>query len=96
MAVAYCILDLRLPENGSLKGKRQVIRSVTERVKNRYNVSIAEIDHQDSWQMATLGIAYVNSDGGRCRETLEQVVGYIQDSRLDAELLNYTIETIDG
>ncbi len=96
MPVGYCILDMRLPENGSLKGKRQVLRSVIQRVKNRYNVSIAEIDNQDSRRTLTLGISCVSSSGAHCREMLETVVAYIQDTRLDADLSDYAIEIIQS
>ena len=94
MAVGYCALTFRLPENESLKGKRQVIHSVIQRVRSQYNVAVAEVGEQDSWQLATLGISCVSSSGAHCHEMLEKAVSFIGDARLDAELLDYSIEII--
>jgi uncharacterized protein YlxP (DUF503 family) len=63
-------------------------------VKNRYNVSIAEVDDQDLWQLLTLGITCVSSSGPHANEMLSKVVDFIQQSRLDAEMLDYEIEII--
>jgi uncharacterized protein YlxP (DUF503 family) len=62
MNVGVCRLRLRLAENMTLKGKRQVIKSIIALVKNKFNVSIAEVDDQDLWQLATLGISFVSND----------------------------------
>ena len=94
MALGYCALSFRFPENESLKGKRQVLRSVIQRLRSKYNVAVAEVDDQDSWQLATLGISCVSSSGAHCHEMLEKAVSFIGDSRLDAELLDYSIEII--
>ncbi len=62
MVVGACRVTLRLPENHSLKGKRHVLRSIIERVKHKFNVSIAEIEDQDRWQVSQLGISCVSND----------------------------------
>src|SRR6266849_1625608 len=62
MVVGVLQLTLFLPENHSLKGKRQVLRSIKDRVRNKFNVSIAESDGHDFWQRAELGICQVGSD----------------------------------
>ncbi len=95
MPVGYCLLEMRLPENGSLKGKRSVLRSVTQRVKSKYNVSITEIGDQDSWHRMTIGISCVSNSAAHCREQLEKVVDFVTETRLDAELLSHAIEIID-
>jgi uncharacterized protein YlxP (DUF503 family) len=92
MVVGVCRVTLRLPENGSLKGKRQVLRSVTQRLRNTFNVAVAEVADNDRWQIATLGITCVSNDARHAREMLDRVLGYIQRSRLDAELLDSEIE----
>lgn len=94
MNVGVCKVKLRVPENHSLKGKRQVIRSITERVKNKYNVSIAEVDDQDSWQVVSLGISCVSESGRHANEILSKVVEFIERSRFDVELLDYEVEII--
>jgi uncharacterized protein YlxP (DUF503 family) len=96
MTIGACRIVLRLPENASLKGKRQVIKSLVTRIRNRYNVSVAEIDHQDSWQIATLGLTCVSNSGRHISETLEKVVGFVRYSRLDAEMLDSQIELLDA
>ncbi|MGB2696042.1 MAG: DUF503 domain-containing protein [Dehalococcoidia bacterium] len=92
MTVGVCRVVLRLPENGSLKGKRQVLRSLTTRVRNKFNVAVAEVDDNDRWQIATLGITCVSNDSRHAHEQLERVVAFIRASRLDAELLDYEVE----
>ena len=62
MVVGVLRLTLFLPENHSLKGKRQVLRSIKDRVRNKFNVSIAESDGHDMWQRAELGICQVGND----------------------------------
>lgn len=94
MKIGVCKIRLRLPENGTLKGKRQVLNSLTTRVKNKYNVAIAEVDEQDLWQLATLGIACVSNNAQHNDEVLAKIVEFISHSRLDLELLDYDIEII--
>jgi hypothetical protein len=89
-------VKLRLPENGSLKGKRQVSRSIIEGVKNRFNVSIAEVEDQDAWQSLTLGISCVSNSAPHANEILSKAVNFIENSRFDAELVDYEIEIIDA
>jgi uncharacterized protein YlxP (DUF503 family) len=94
MNLGVCRLRLRLPENQSLKGKRKVLQSVTSRVRGKYNLAIAEVDDQDTWQLATLGMACVSNDAQQCNQVLSKVVEYISQSRLDLEILDYEIEII--
>lgn len=94
MNIGACKVRLRLPENESLKGKRQITKSVIERVKNKYNVSIAEVDDQDFWQLVTLGITCVSASTKHANEVLSKVVDFIQKSRFDVEMLDYEVEII--
>ena len=94
MNIGVCKVRLRLPENASLKGKRQILKSITERVKNRFNVSIAEVDDHDLWQLVTLGITCVSNSHQHANEMLSKVVNFIEKSRFDAELLDYEVEMI--
>jgi len=92
MVVGVCTLCLAIPANHSLKGKRQVLKSLTARVRHDFNVSIAEVEKQDAWQSATLGIACVSSDPGYAHGLLMQVVEAISSYRLDAIITDYRIE----
>ena len=94
MSLGLCTVKLRLPENHSLKDKRRVLKSIVTRVRNKYNVAIAEMDDQDLWQLATLGIACLSNDAQQVDEVLSKVVDFITQSRFDIEILDYHIEII--
>ena len=94
MNVGVCKINLRLPENASLKGKRQIIKSITGRVENKFNVSVAEIDNHDLWQLATLGVACVSNSGRHANEVLSRVMDFISESHFNIELLDYEIEIL--
>jgi uncharacterized protein YlxP (DUF503 family) len=93
MHVGVCRIELRLPENHSLKGKRQVIKSIITRLQNRFNISVAEVDNQDLWQLATLGIACVSNHRRHADETLANVIKFVAQNYPDVELLSSEIET---
>ena len=78
MIVGLCRIDLFLPESRSLKAKRQVIKGLKDRIRNRYNVSVAEVEHQSLWQRATLGLAMVSEEKGYVDRTLQQVLNLVQ------------------
>ena len=93
--VGLCIIQIHLPGVASLKEKRQVLRSLKDRLRDHYNVSIAEIDHQDLWQRATLGIVGIAS----ARVPLEQTLASIQrevESRIAGEVVSCDVEFLTG
>jgi len=94
MNVGVCRIDLRLPENLSLKGKRQVLKSITTRVRNKFNVSVAEVDNHDRWQLATIGICCVSNDNRFTNEVLSKVVDFVIGCRFEVEILDYEIEIL--
>ncbi len=94
MNVGVCKVGLRLPENMSLKGKRRVLKSITTRVANKFNVAVAEVDDEDRWQLATIGICCVSNNGRHANEVLSKVVDFIINSRFDVEILDYEIEIL--
>jgi len=94
MHVGVCKIRLRIPENLSLKGKRGAVRPVIARVKNKFEVSIAEVADQDLWQVATLGIAVVSNDSRHVEEVLSHVVDFIVNGHFDVEVLDHEIEII--
>jgi uncharacterized protein YlxP (DUF503 family) len=94
MNVGVCRISLRLPENLSLKGKRRVLKSITTRVRSKFNVSIAEVDDHELWQLATLGICCVSNNKQYTNEVLSKVVDFIIASRFDVEILDYEIEML--
>ena len=94
MNVGVCRISLRLPENASLKGKRQILKSITSRIRNRFNVSVAEIDDHDVWQLATIGICCVSNDKRFTNQVLSKVVDFVSNSRFEVEILDYSIEML--
>jgi uncharacterized protein YlxP (DUF503 family) len=95
MNVGVARVSLRIPENSDLKGKRQVVKSIIGRVKSRFDVAVAEVDDNDSWRTATIGICCISNNKRHSNEVLSKVVGFIEKSRFDVEFLDYSIEIID-
>ena len=94
MHIGVCTIELRLPGNSSLKGKRSVIKSIVTRVGREFNVSIAEVDAQNAWQRAVLGVAAVSTSASYVHGQMERVVQWIETRRPDVELLGYQIELL--
>jgi uncharacterized protein len=84
MIIGVCRFELILPENHSLKGKRSVVKSICAQVRRKFNVSIAEVEAQDSWQVAGLGFSVVSSDGRHVDQMMAAIVDFI-DARMNAE-----------
>lgn len=93
MVIASSQLDLLFPESQSLKQKRYLLKSLIARVREKFNVSIAEIDHNDLWQRSLLGVVIVSNDAGYAHTVLSKVVDYVeQDGRI--HLLDYSFEIL--
>lgn len=91
MHIGVCTLHLRLLESRSLKDKRRAIKSVKDKIRNKFNVSIAEIDRMDEWQWATLGVACVSNDARFTNSILSNIVEFINRTHM-VELIDYEIE----
>ena len=97
MNVVLCCITLHLPENRSLKGKRQVLRSLTTRVRQRFNVAIAEVGENDRLQVAVLGLCCVSNNAGHAAEVLDQVNRFIDQELVGkAEVVDRQTEVVDG
>ena len=94
MNVGVCQIRLRLPGNLSLKGKRQIIKPIIARIDHKFNVSVAEVDDNDRWQVATLGICCVSNDKRHADEILTKVAEFVVNGCFDVEVLDYKIEII--
>ena len=75
MVVGLLTLELHFPGARSLKDKRQALRSLEQRIRNRFNVSVAEVEHQDLWQRSRLAVVGVNTDHAHLEATLQAVAG---------------------
>ena len=94
MNVGVCTVTLRLPENLSLKGKRRILKSIITRLRNKFNVSVAEVDDQELWQLATLGICCVSNNNRYTNEVLSKAMDFIVNGRFEVEILNCEIEIL--
>ena len=93
MFVAAATVELRVLGSQSLKQKRGVVSSIKQRVRNKFNVSIAEVGGQDTWQIAVLGMAAVSEEGQDARLRLESAIDYIIDLHL-AEVIDQEVEIL--
>ncbi len=93
MIVGTCTIELFLPGNGSLKEKRRTLKSIKDRIQHRFNVSIAEVEDQDLWQKAVLGIACVGNQKAHVNEVLDKVLRAIRGTP-EVEVMNSRLEMI--
>ena len=91
--VGLRVFDLHIEGAHSLKEKRFVLRSVKDRIANRFNVSIAETDHQDKWQRAELSVAAVAGDRVGVEKALDAVRGLLDN---EAQLRVLDVQTEIG
>jgi uncharacterized protein YlxP (DUF503 family) len=94
MVIGIATIELYLPMNGSLKGKRSVVKPLLSRLRKEFNVSAAEVDEQDRLRTAVIAVATVSSDQDYAHGLLMKVVDAVERWRLDAELVDYAIELI--
>jgi len=91
--VALGLVELHLPDVDSLKGKRHALKGLKERVRARFEVSVAEVGHQDVWQRATLAVAYVSSDGRHANEVVSKAMDFIEE-HVEGRVLDTSIEVL--
>ncbi len=95
MTIAVLRVRLRLPSR-TLKEKRTIVKSVVERLRNRFNASVAEVDDLDSPGLATVVAAVVSNESRHADEQVQAISAAIQEWRLDAEVLEIETELIDA
>jgi len=78
MRVGVLEVEFLLPGTGSLKEKRRIVRSLTDRIAHRFNVSVAEVDYQDRWGRCLLGCACVGTDGGTALKELQKIENLVE------------------
>ena len=93
MIVAAVVITLLIPDNNSLKGKRQVVRSLIEKVRHRFGVAIAEVDSHDLWQRAELGLALVGNDEKLLGKMVDHVMHFMENQHL-AEIIDSHLEMV--
>jgi len=91
MVVGVCRVELYIPESNSLKAKRKVIKSLKDRIRQKFNVTVAEIELQDLWQRTILGVAAISNDKKQVDIILTKVISFIEHANL-AIIGQYQIE----
>jgi uncharacterized protein YlxP (DUF503 family) len=81
VVIGLLTLDLHFPGARSLKDKRQALRSLIERMRNRHNVSVAEVEHQDLWQRSRVAVVSVNTDQAHLDSTFDRIAGEAATAR---------------
>lgn len=93
MIIGTFTVEVLIYGTNSLKEKRHVIKSLIGRMKSRFNVSVAEVDNNDKWQIATLGFSMVTNDTNHANSTISNVLNFIErDNRV--EITNHFIEIL--
>jgi uncharacterized protein len=91
MIVGVCTVELSLPGNDSLKGKRSILKSILARLRHEFNISVAEVGDNDFWQSAVIGVVCVSNSSDYAHGLLTKVVGWLDNSHYDIEVVNYEI-----
>ncbi len=92
--IGVLTLELRLENSHSLKDKRHVVKSLKDRLRSRFNVSVAEIDCQDLWQRAVVSAVTVASDRGHAERVLQSVEAEVA-GLLGPELTSAVVEWLE-
>ena len=91
--MAVGLVELHLPDVGSLKGKRHALKGLKERVRARYEVSVAEVAHHDLWQRATLALACVSHDARHANEVVSKAIDFIEE-HVEGQVIDSSVEII--
>ncbi len=94
MPVGVMTLEIRIPYAHSLKEKRAVLRKLRDRLRSRFNLAVAELDHQETWQRATLGVVSISSSRRNLEQVLERVLRE-SEKLLGRELEDHSIDYIE-
>ncbi len=93
MPVGLLTLELHIPDAQSLKHKRQVLRSLKDKLRRDFNVAVAELEHQDTWQRSVVGIVTISNEEKHLREVLQKVLDEA-DRILGSFLINQAVEIV--
>lgn len=94
MSVGMLTINLHLPGCTSLKEKRRRLKPLLSRLHKEFNISVAEIDYQDSWQNALIACALISNDNGHTQRNLRKVIRWIETSWPDVTLMDDQLEIL--
>ena len=92
MIVATAVITLQLDGVYSLKEKRRILKSVLARLRQQFNLAVAEVDCQDVWQTAVIGLVTIGNDTRHLHSSLQKAVDWLEQSRPDVPISDYSIE----
>ena len=93
MPVGLLTIELHIPDAQSLKDKRQVLRSLRDKLRRDFNVAVAELEHHDTWQRSVVGIVTISNEEKHLREVLQKVLDEA-DRILGSFLINQAVEIV--
>ncbi|MBU0702826.1 MAG: DUF503 domain-containing protein [Chloroflexi bacterium] len=94
MIIGACKVELHLPGNGSLKGKRSLLKPLLARLRREFNLAAAEVARNDAWQAAEIALVTVANDPGRAHVVLEQAVRWIETHHPQVQVVDWEIEIL--
>ncbi len=94
MNIGAARITLHISHSHSLKDKRRVVNSLRQRVRNKFNVGIAEVELNDAWQTLTLGIVCVSNSAIHAAQMVDRVIEFIESERPDAEMVDCEVDVI--
>lgn len=94
MIIASCTITLQLEAIFSLKEKRHIIKSILNRLPQKFNVAVAEVDHQDVWGTAVIALVTVGNEAAYLHSQLQKAVNWLEDHRPDVPIADYEIEIL--
>jgi len=94
MVIGACHVELHLPGNGSLKGKRGILKPLLARLRREFNLAAAEVGYHDVWQSAEVALVTVANDAGYVHAVLERTVRWIEAHRPEVQVVDWQIEII--
>ena len=94
MVIGICNVELHLPGNGSLKGKRSILKPLLARLRRKFNLAAAEVGRNDAWQSAEIAFVTVANDPGHVHAVLERAVRWIETHHPEVQVVDWEIEVL--
>ncbi len=93
MIIGTCMITLRIPWASSLKDKRMVVKSLTDKMKYKFNISVAEVEEQDNHRVAVIGFACVTNQNSHADSIIENVISFVENNT-EAEITDVFRENL--
>ncbi|MDI6781185.1 MAG: DUF503 domain-containing protein [bacterium] len=94
MIIGTAVIEFYIPNSHSLKDKRRVLKSIIARIRNKFNVSVSEIDSHELWGRALIGIACISNDTKYTNQVLTQIINMIENEITEVEVISHRIEIL--